>query len=52
VKEGSFDHLVRSQAQFDYLRGYIANNPKIAGLREGKFLHRRRADDIGEPKLR
>ena len=51
-QEESFDHLVRSPAQFDYLRGYIANNPKIAGLREGKFLHRRRADDIGEPKLR
>jgi REP element-mobilizing transposase RayT len=34
-----FDHLVRSELQFDSLRQYIADNPKRAGLRDGEFLH-------------
>jgi putative transposase len=36
----SFDHIVRSREQLERIRGYIAENP--AGLREGKFLLRRR----------
>jgi len=34
-----FDHLVRSQAQFEYLRRYIGENPSRARLREGEFMH-------------
>ncbi len=37
--EESFDHLVRTPEQFDYLRRYIADNPKEAGLRAGEYLH-------------
>jgi REP element-mobilizing transposase RayT len=37
-QEESFDHLVRSPEQFEYLRRYIADNPKKARLREGEFL--------------
>ena len=36
-----FDHLIRSSEQYDYLRDYIANNPKKARLPEGEFLYRR-----------
>ena len=36
-----FDHLVRSPAQYEYLRGYIADNPGKAGLQPGEFVHRR-----------
>ena len=36
-----FDHLVRSVPQYEYLRDYIADNPKKAKLREGEFLYRR-----------
>jgi type I restriction enzyme R subunit len=35
----AFDHLVRSERQFAYLRHYIADNPKKAGLRAGEYLH-------------
>jgi type I restriction enzyme R subunit len=38
-QEESFDHLVRSPEQFEYLRAYIANNPIKAGLRAGEYLH-------------
>jgi putative transposase len=41
-QEESFDHLVRSPEQFDYLREYIAENPKKAGLRQGEYLYWRR----------
>jgi type I restriction enzyme R subunit len=34
-----FDHLVRSEEQFHYLRKYIADNSRRAGLRAGEFLH-------------
>jgi putative transposase len=34
-----FDHLVRSPEQFAYLRRYIADNPRKAGLREGQYRH-------------
>lgn len=37
----SFDHLVRSGEQFNYLLEYIAKNPEKAGLGEGEYvLHR------------
>ncbi len=32
-QQDGFDHLVRSQEQFDYLRDYIANNPTKANLK-------------------
>jgi type I restriction enzyme R subunit len=34
-----FDHLVRSEEQFEYLRDYIAQNPNRARLRPREFLH-------------
>ncbi len=36
-----FDHLVRSEEQLLYLRKYIEENPKKAGLGKGQFLYRR-----------
>ena len=36
-----FDHLVRSPEQYDYLRQYIAGNPRAAGLKPGEFHYRR-----------
>ncbi|SFI47082.1 transposase [Planctomicrobium piriforme] len=38
----SFDHLVRSPEQFDGFRKYIANNPTVARLNTGEYLHFRR----------
>lgn len=35
--QDGFDHLVRSQEQFQYLRDYIANNPNKAKLRSGEY---------------
>jgi len=35
-QEESFDHMVRSPAQFDAIRRYIADNPK--GLKTGEYL--------------
>jgi len=37
-----FDHLVRSSEQYEYLRDYIRDNGKKAGLRDGDYLHWRR----------
>ena len=37
-----FDHLVRSLEQYDYLRKYIADNPKKAELKTGEYYYRRR----------
>lgn len=37
----SFDHMVRSPEQFEYLRDYIAENPRKAGLRTGEYRHYR-----------
>ncbi len=34
-----FDHLVRSEEQFGFLRDYIAKNPKKAKLNAGTYLH-------------
>jgi type I restriction enzyme R subunit len=39
-----FDHLVRSQEQYEYLRHYIEDNPKKAGLSESEFYYRRLGD--------
>ena len=36
-----FDHLVRSEKQYQFLRNYIADNPRKANLREGEYLYRR-----------
>lgn len=33
----SFDHLVRSPEQFEYLRNYIVRNPVVAGLRDAEY---------------
>lgn len=41
-QEESFDHLVRTPEQFVYLRRYIAENPRKAGLQPGTYLHVRR----------
>ncbi len=38
-QQDGFDHLVRSQEQYEYLRKYIANNPVQAGLKPGEFVH-------------
>jgi putative transposase len=38
----SFDHLVRSVEQFEYLRAYIERNPTAARLRNGEYRHYRR----------
>lgn len=38
-----FDHLVRSPEQYLYLRDYIRDNPKKAGLSPGEYLYRRYA---------
>ncbi len=35
----SFDHLVRSVEQFEYLRQYVAENPKRARLGPGEYIH-------------
>jgi putative transposase len=39
-----FDHLVRSPAQYDYLRDYIANNPLKANLSPGEYHYHRYED--------
>ena len=36
-----FDHLVRNLDQYKYLRRYIADNPKKAGLNSGEYFYRR-----------
>lgn len=35
----SFDHLVRSEEQFEMLRVYIVENPQKAGLKDGEYRH-------------
>ena len=34
-----FDHLVRTTEQFEYLRAYIADNPRRARLSAGQYVH-------------
>jgi type I restriction enzyme R subunit len=36
-QQDDFDHLVRTLEQFEYLRRYIAENPRRANLRPGEF---------------
>jgi type I restriction enzyme R subunit len=36
-----FDHLVRNDLQLEYLRSYIADNPKKARLKPDEFTYRR-----------
>jgi putative transposase len=36
-QDESFDHLVRTPAQFEAIRRYIANNPVKAKLRDGEY---------------
>jgi type I restriction enzyme R subunit len=38
-QQDGFDHLVRSVEQFEYLRFYLADNPKRACLSEGEYVH-------------
>lgn len=38
-QQDGFDHLVRSESQFEHYRRYIANNPEKAGLKPGEFIH-------------
>ena len=38
-QQDGFDHLVRSAAQFEHFRRYIADNPRKAGLRSGEYVH-------------
>ncbi|MFN0020218.1 MAG: transposase [Pirellulaceae bacterium] len=40
-QEESFDHLVRSAEQYEWLRKYLADNPVKAGLREGEYFYYR-----------
>jgi putative transposase len=43
-QQESFDHLVRSPAQYEYLRRYIADNPRKAGLESSEYHYRRLED--------
>lgn len=38
-QQDDFDHLVRSDEQFEHLRRYIAENPSRAHLNVGEFAH-------------
>jgi putative transposase len=38
-QQDDFDHLVRNDGQFTFLRRYIAENPEKARLAEGQFKH-------------
>lgn len=38
-QQDGFDHLVRSQKQFEYFRQYIADNPRRAHLTPGEYVH-------------
>ncbi len=40
-QEEPFDHLVRSNEQYEYLRGYIHDNPIKAGLNPGEYFYRK-----------
>ena len=34
-----FDHIIRNVNQFEYLQGYVAENPVKAKLKDGEFLY-------------
>ncbi len=40
-QEEPFDHLVRNEKQYEYLRRYIADNPRKAGLPAGDYHYHR-----------
>lgn len=40
-QEEPFDHLMRSLKQYEYLREYIADNPRKAGLKPGEYFYYR-----------
>lgn len=40
----AFDHLIRSEKQYEYFRDYIENNPRKARIKPGEFLYRRLQD--------
>jgi type I restriction enzyme R subunit len=42
-QQDCFDHLLRSEAQFNFLQRYIADNPRLAQLHEGEYRHYSRA---------
>ena len=44
-QQDGFDHLVRSDEQWRYLREYIAGNPARARLEAGEFVHYAKAPD-------
>ena len=37
-----YDHIVRDEEEFEHYRRYIADNPKMAGLKGGEFLYWKR----------
>lgn len=41
-EQDAFDHLIRSPEELAGIREYIANNPKVAKLKSGEYLHYRR----------
>ena len=41
-QQDAFDHLVRHEAEFERLRKYILDNPVVARLHAGEFLHYQR----------
>ena len=38
-QQEAFDHLVRTEAQLQHLREYVARNPEKSGLNAGEFVH-------------
>lgn len=38
-QQDGFDHLVRSESQYQYLRKYIRENPVMANLKAGSYVH-------------
>lgn len=46
----SFDHIVRSPEQFEYLQSYISANPQKAGLKSGEFVHYQANDSHAEER--
>jgi type I restriction enzyme R subunit len=47
-QQDAFDHLVRSEAQYNYFHRYIAENPAQARLGKGEYLHYSRECTVRE----
>ena len=46
-QQDGFDHLIRTESEFQFLREYVALNPVRARLREGEYVHwARPADEL------